>query len=107
MIQLYFIQPNGAIQEALATEGQTLLSAARDAGVDGFTAECGGNCRCATCHCYIEPTQAVELLEPSEEELAMLDFVASPREAHSRLACQIVVEYFMDGLKVFMPERQF
>lgn len=107
MIQLYFIQPNEAIQEASASDGQTLLSAARESGVDGFTAECGGNGTCGTCHCYIEPTQAEELLGPSDEELAMLDFVASPREAHSRLACQIVVEYFMDGLKVFMPERQF
>lgn len=107
MIQLFFIQPNGAIQEATAVNGQTLLSAARDNGVDGFTAECGGNCRCATCHCYIEPTQADELLEPSDEELEMLNYAASPREAHSRLACQIVVEYFMDGLRVYMPDRQF
>jgi ferredoxin, 2Fe-2S len=107
MIQLFFIQPDGAIQEASAVHGQTLLSAAREAGIDGFTAECGGNCTCATCHCYIEPTQAGELLEPSEEELAMLPFVASQREDHSRLACQIVVEYFMDGLRVYLPERQF
>ena len=38
---------------------------------------------------------------------AMLDFTAVPREQHSRLACQIVVEYFMDGLRVYLPERQF
>ncbi|NDC61079.1 MAG: hypothetical protein EBZ60_03540 [Betaproteobacteria bacterium] len=107
MIHLYFIQPNGAIQEATAVNGQTLLSAARDAGIDGFAAECGGNCTCATCHCYIQPEHAAELLEPSEEELAMLEFVATEREANSRLACQIVVEYFMDGLRVYLPERQF
>ena len=50
MIQLYFIHPHGAIQEATAVDGQTLLSAARDSGVDGFTAECGGNGTCGTCH---------------------------------------------------------
>jgi 2Fe-2S ferredoxin len=107
MIQLYFIHPNGAIQEASAVDGQTLLSAARDSGVDGFTAECGGNGTCGTCHCYIDATQADELLGSSDEELAMLDFVAAPREAHSRLACQIVVEYFMDGLRVHVPDRQY
>jgi ferredoxin len=37
----------------------------------------------------------------------MLGFTAIAREDHSRLACQIVVEYFMDGLRVYLPERQF
>jgi len=46
------------------------------------------------------------LFEPSEEEEAMLGFTAMPREDNSRLACQIVVEYFMDGLRVYLPERQ-
>ncbi len=107
MIKLFFIQPNGATHEASAVNGQTLLSAAREAGVDGFTAECGGNGTCATCHCFIEPEHLAEMFEPSEEESAMLDFVATTREANSRLACQIVVEYFMDGLRVYLPERQY
>ena len=107
MIKLVFIQPDGAIQEAMAQNGQTLLSAAIESGIDGFVAECGGNCTCATCHCFIEPAHAAELFEPSEQEEAMLDFTAVPREQHSRLACQIVVEYFMDGLRVYLPERQF
>ena len=47
------------------------------------------------------------MFEPSDEENAMLEFVATPREANSRLACQIVVEYFMDGLRVYVPDRQF
>ena len=107
MIQLYFIQPDGRIQEALAADGQTLLSAARDGGIDGFTGECGGNCTCATCHCFIQPEHLTEMFEPSEDELAMLEFVATPRETNSRLACQIVVEYFMDGLRVYVPDRQY
>jgi ferredoxin len=47
------------------------------------------------------------MFEPSEDELAMLEFVATTREANSRLACQIVVEYFMDGLRVYVPDRQY
>ena len=106
MIKIVFIQPNGAIQEAMAQNGQTLLSAAIESGIDGFVAECGGNCTCATCHCYIEAAHAQELFEPSEEEDTMLGFTAEPREQYSRLACQIVVEYFMDGMRIYMPERQ-
>jgi len=107
MIKLFFIQPDGAIREAMAQNGQTLLSAAQEAGIEGLVAECGGNCTCATCHCFIEPAHAKEMFEPSEEEESMLGFTAIPREEHSRLACQIVVEYFMDGLRVYLPERQF
>ena len=107
MIKIIFIQPDGDIREAMAQNGQTLLSAAQEAGIPGFVAECGGHCTCATCHCFIEPEHAKELFEPSEEEEAMLGFTAIPREEHSRLACQIVVEYFMDGLRVYLPERQF
>ena len=106
MIQLIFIYPDGQEQEAYAQNGQTLLSAAQEADVASFTAECGGNCTCATCHCYIQAEHAQELFEPSEDEQAMLGFTAEPREQHSRLACQILVEYFMDGMRVYMPERQ-
>ena len=106
MIKLIFIYPDDSVQEAMAQNGQTLLSAAQEAGVVGFVAECGGNCTCATCHCFIEPEHSKELFAPSEDEEAMLDFTAVAREAHSRLACQIVVEYFMDGLRIYLPERQ-
>jgi 2Fe-2S ferredoxin len=106
MIKLVFIHPDNVVQEAFAQNGQTLLSAAQEARVGGFVAECGGNGTCATCHCFIEPEHAKELFEPSEEEEAMLGFTAMPREDNSRLACQIVVEYFMDGLRVYLPERQ-
>ena len=38
MIQLIFIYPDGQEQEAYAQNGQTLLSAAQEAGVAGFVA---------------------------------------------------------------------
>jgi 2Fe-2S ferredoxin len=107
MIQIYFIQPDGAVNEASAEHGQTLLSVAKESGIDGFTGECGGNGTCATCHCFIQPEHLAEMFEPTEEESAMLDFVATTREANSRLACQIVVEYFMDGLRVYVPDPQY
>ena len=48
MIKLFFIHPDNVVQEAFAQNGQTLLSAAQEARVGGFVAECGGNGTCAT-----------------------------------------------------------
>ena len=74
MIQLFFIQPDGAIQYVRAVNGQTLLSAARESGIDGFTGECGGNGTCGTCHCYIETEHLAEmfahLVTPAHEAVA-------------------------------------
>jgi len=46
-------------------------------------------------------------VDPTNEELQMLDFVAAPREENSRLACQIRITEDMHGMKITMPERQF
>jgi 2Fe-2S ferredoxin len=42
----------------------------------------------------------------SADELAMLEFTASPRRADSRLACQIELGDTLDGLTVDLPASQ-
>jgi len=106
-ITIFVTQPNGAEEELNAQVDQTLLECVQMAGLDGFVGECGGNCACGTCHCYIEYAPADSLSEATNEELQMLDFVASPREENSRLACQIRISEDMQGMRVTMPERQF
>lgn len=106
-IQIYLTDPRGAEEELSAPEGYTLLQAAQDAGLDGLVAECAGNCACATCHCYVEFVPDQALSEPSHEEQQMLDFVAAPREENSRLACQIIINSHMQGMRVRIAERQF
>ena len=41
-----------------------------------------------------------------DDEEAMLEGTASPRQANSRLSCQLVLSAEMDGLVVHLPETQ-
>jgi 2Fe-2S ferredoxin len=79
-------------------EGTSVMQAATMNGVNGILAVCGGEMACATCHVYVEDGDA--LPPPSAEELEMLDLVAAPREANSRLACQLPMTAATDGLIV-------
>ena len=49
MVKVVFIEPDGTRREIVAREGDPLMHAARDAGVKGIIAECGGSAMCATC----------------------------------------------------------
>ena len=106
MPKITYVHPDGAREELEAAEGASVMQAATAQGIDGIVAECGGNCMCATCHVYIEPSQLALLPAMSEEEDALLDGTASDREPNSRLSCQITVTQALDGLVVNLPERQ-
>jgi 2Fe-2S ferredoxin len=111
MVALRFIavQADGTIRttEAQAAPGHSAMQAAVAAGIDAVAADCGGTLACGTCHVYVDPAWADRLPPPGDEELAMLDFTAAPRRAHSRLSCQIVLQPALDGLTLELPERQY
>ena len=86
--------------------GTSVMQAAVFNGVDGIVAECGGSCMCATCHVYVRNDQMALCPPMNADEDAMLEGVASPRQANSRLACQLVVSPQMEGLVVQLPETQ-
>ena len=86
--------------------GTSVMQAAVFNGVDGIVAECGGSCMCATCHVYVREEDLAKLPPLGEDEAAMLEGTASPRQPNSRLACQLVVTPEMDGLVVHTPETQ-
>jgi 2Fe-2S ferredoxin len=44
---------------------------------------------------------------PTADEDAMLELTAAPREAGSRLSCQITLDAGLDGLVVRLPSRQY
>lgn len=96
----------GAEYDAEGAPGQTVLQIAQSHGIDGFWAECGGNGRCATCHCYLEGGAAASVPAPGPDELAMLDCVADERRPASRLACQVRMTDGASGLRVEVPARQ-
>ena len=106
MPNIVFVHPDGSREELDIAEGTSVMQGATARGIDGIVAECGGNCMCATCHVYVEPSQLALVPAMSEEEDALLDGTASDREPNSRLSCQISVTDELDGLTVNLPERQ-
>ena len=48
MVQVTFIEASGRRRSITAKPGEPLMYAAKDAGIDGIIAECGGSAMCAT-----------------------------------------------------------
>ena len=61
---------------------------------------------CATCHVYVDEAWREKVGSPTPMEEDMLDFAYEPDPVRSRLTCQLKVSDALDGLKVFMPEKQ-
>ncbi|VTP91712.1 2Fe-2S iron-sulfur cluster-binding protein [Sphingobacterium daejeonense] len=61
-------------------------------------AMCGGMAMCATCHCYILSDTSA-LPEKSDVEYALLSEVFNEK-SNSRLACQMPLSAFMDGMHI-------
>lgn len=102
---LVFVQPDGSRQEVPAVVGRTVMEAARDHGVPGIRAECGGQCSCSTCHCYIDEAWLARLEPAGPAEAGLVEFAWEPR-GNSRLACQIEVTAELDGLVLHVPAEQ-
>jgi ferredoxin, 2Fe-2S len=101
---IHFRQPDGAERVIEAEAGLSVMQAAILSGVEGIVGECGGSAMCATCHVHVIEVAGV-LEEPSETENEMLDCTASPRDACSRLSCQLFAGT-MERIVVRIPERQ-
>ena len=82
------------------------MQAAVTANIAGIEADCGGLLTCGTCHVYVREPHASLLPPPGADETGMLEFTASPRQANSRLSCQIDLTQAMDGLTVDLPASQ-
>jgi len=110
-IDIHFIAHDAGPAEAATSlrcaTGQSLMQAAVDANVKGIEADCGGLLTCGTCHVYVREPHASMLPPPSADELAMLEFIASPRQANSRLSCQVTLTDALDGLTVDLPASQY
>jgi ferredoxin, 2Fe-2S len=106
VVTITYIAHNGTTTEVSAEIGSTVMQAAVDNGVDGIVAECGGNCSCATCHCYVDEAWRGVVGEANPIEKGLLPFAIDPRD-NSRLGCQIEITEHMDGLVLHLPEAQF
>ena len=106
MPKITFIEPNGERTTIEASNGLSLMQAAKQNAVEGILAECGGSCACATCHVYIAETFQANMPTLGEYEDEMLADTQSPRLPTSRLSCQISISDDLDGLEVHIPEEQ-
>lgn len=105
MPKVVFTDHDGTVRLVEAETGLSLMEAARNNGIEGIVAECGGMCACATCHVYVADSWFSRVGPPNEDEEPMLDFI-DERKPNSRLACQIELSNELDGLEVETPESQ-
>lgn len=104
MVDITYIEPSGVAVTVAVPEGWNLMQGATSNGIDGIIGECGGSC--ATCHCYVDDARLAQLSPQSEDELAMLENAASPRQPNSRLACQLRASRELSGLVLTLPPAQ-
>jgi 2Fe-2S ferredoxin len=105
-VSVRYIHSNGKEWIVEADAGSSVMSAALDNGVIGITAECGGECVCATCHVYVDEAFISRLPSIEEQEDEMLEGTASPRQPNSRLSCQLPISSALSGLIVRLPKSQ-
>jgi len=100
-IKVTFVQADG-VERTLENVplGESLMEAARAAGVEGILGDCGGGCACATCHVYVDPQWEAVVGKPDDVELGALDMVSDVQRSNSRLSCQIVAKPELDGLRL-------
>lgn len=106
MAKITYVEYGGKEHVIDVANGLTVMEGARDNGIPGIEADCGGACACSTCHVYVDPAWVGKLPKKDSMEEDMLDFAYEPDPARSRLTCQLKVSDALDGLKVFMPEKQ-
>lgn len=103
MPKIIYIEQGGLTHEVDLAIGRSLMEGARDQGVAGIPADCGGACACSTCHMHVDPAWVARLPAVEEMERDMLDFAENVKEEVSRLTCQIRATADMEGLVLYVP----
>ncbi len=101
MINVTFVSNNGEEQIVKAKAGDNLLEVAQAAG-QPLEGTCEGQMACSTCHVIVDTDWFAKLPKASDDEEDMLDLATGARRT-SRLACQIILDAMLDGLKVNVP----
>ena len=106
MAKITYVEHGGKEHVVDVPNGLTVMEGARDNGIPGIEADCGGACAWSTCHVYVDPAWVDHLPARESMEQDMLDFAWNPDPVRSRLTCQLKVSDKLDGLRVQMPEKQ-
>jgi 2Fe-2S ferredoxin len=105
MANIKYIEHNGKEHIVEVQNGLTVMEGAVQNDIPGIDADCGGSMSCATCHVYVKEDWYDKLTKKEMGEDDMLDQAYEPNSS-SRLSCQIMVSDDLDGLSVYMPEKQ-
>lgn len=105
-VKFTFVMSDGERREVEGVPGKTVMDVARDNGIEGIAALCGGSMSCGTCHVYLDAASFSRLGAPDGAEIDMLDLVEGGRRATSRLSCQIRVDTDLEGAVFEIPETQ-
>ena len=105
MPKITYIENNGKSHSVEVAEGLTVMEGAVQNNIPGIDADCGGGMACATCHVYVKDEWFDKINKKNEGEDDMLDQAYEPKK-NSRLSCQIQVTDDIDGLEVYLPEKQ-
>lgn len=107
MPNVTFILPDDSEVTVEALAGDSLMQTAVDNGIEEITADCGGCCSCATCHCFITPAWQGKVSPADDMEQALLETAIEDVQPNSRLSCQITLDDSLDGLVVKVPQSDW
>jgi 2Fe-2S ferredoxin len=98
-VSLTVVSRDGVERTLEGQAGDSIMEVIRAHDIEETFAICGGCCSCATCHVYVEPSEAVILPEMGGDEDDLLA-CSGHRTERSRLSCQIRLAPDLDGLRV-------
>lgn len=105
MPKVTYIEHGGQSHDVEVPVGLSVMEGARQNGVPGIDADCGGVGACATCHVYVDDQWRDATGEPGENERELLE-CATAVESNSRLSCHIAMSDALNGLVVRLPLTQ-
>ena len=105
MAKIKYIEHTGKEHLIEVQNGLTVMEGAVQNDIPGIDADCGGSMSCATCHVYVKEDWYDKLPKKDMGEDDMLDQDYEPN-SKSRLSWQIMVADDLEGLSVYMPEKQ-
>jgi len=105
MTKIKYIEHNGKEHSIDVENGFSVMEGAIQNDITGIDADCGGGMACATCHVYVKEDWFNKLPEKAIGEDDMLDQAYEPNSS-SRLSCQLIVSNELEGLVVYLPEKQ-
>jgi 2Fe-2S ferredoxin len=101
-----YVSASGTSRKVDVPSGTSVMQGALNHKVEGILGECGGNCMCATCHVYVDPSFLNRIPAATDNEKFMLSIAAEGPDTNSRLSCQIKMSEDLDGIIVRLPGKQ-